>query len=218
MGNILLQGNAFRTQECQSDISKGYVYMDDMIAKSRTLDQHVEDLRKLFERLPKYRLRLNPVKCTFELLGFIVNEKVIEVDPDEVKAIRNMPPPKTETEVRGFLGRVNYIARVLRSLQKGQAILGNTCPRPDNTREAPNPLPNSAGRINGLHSGAARCLKEERTRHILSQQEIHTLRTKIPNIGVNLLCSSLDDKKVYTIHVGPYYMAHSQDGPPQVYL
>ncbi|RDX70506.1 putative protein K02A2.6, partial [Mucuna pruriens] len=86
-----------------------------MIAKSRTPYQHVEDLRKLFERLRKYKLRLNPAMCTFrvkirKLLGFIVNERGIEMDLDKVKVIRNMPPPRTETEVRVFLGRVNYIA------------------------------------------------------------------------------------------------------------
>ncbi|RDY05741.1 hypothetical protein CR513_10379, partial [Mucuna pruriens] len=68
------------------------VYVDDMIAKSKTPGQHIDDLRKLFERLRKYRLRLNPTKCTFgvktgKLLGFIVNERAIELDPDKVKAI-----------------------------------------------------------------------------------------------------------------------------------
>ncbi|RDX83333.1 hypothetical protein CR513_35752, partial [Mucuna pruriens] len=87
------------------------VYVDDLIAKSKTPRQHIDDLRKLFERLRKYWLKLNPVKCTFgvgtgKLLGFIVNERGIELDPDKVKAIRNMPAPKTETEMRGFLGRV----------------------------------------------------------------------------------------------------------------
>ncbi|RDX67113.1 Retrovirus-related Pol polyprotein from transposon 17.6, partial [Mucuna pruriens] len=91
------------------------VYVDDMIAKSRTPDQHVDDLRKLFKRL------LNPVKCTFgvktrKLLGFIVNERGIEVDLDKVKSIRNISPPRTEIEVRGFLGRVNYIARFISQL------------------------------------------------------------------------------------------------------
>ncbi|RDY09915.1 hypothetical protein CR513_05645, partial [Mucuna pruriens] len=91
------------------------VYVDDMISMSKTLGQHINDLRKLFERLRKYRLRLNPAKCTFgvrigKLLGFIVNERGIELDPDKVKAIQNMPALKIETEVRGFLGRVNYIA------------------------------------------------------------------------------------------------------------
>ncbi|RDX85473.1 hypothetical protein CR513_33330, partial [Mucuna pruriens] len=74
------------------------VYVDDMIVKSKTPDKHLEDLRKLFERLQKYRLRLNPTKCTFgvkigKLLGFIVNQRGIELDPDKVKAIQNMPPP-----------------------------------------------------------------------------------------------------------------------------
>ncbi|RDY05865.1 Retrovirus-related Pol polyprotein from transposon 17.6, partial [Mucuna pruriens] len=56
------------------------VYVDDIIAKSRTRNQH------------KYKLRLNPAKCTFgvqtrKLLRFIVNKRGIEVDLDEVKAI-----------------------------------------------------------------------------------------------------------------------------------
>lgn len=51
-----------------------------------------------------------------KLLGFIVSQKGIEVDPDKVKAIQNMPPPQTEKEVRGFLGRLNYIARFISHL------------------------------------------------------------------------------------------------------
>ena len=43
------------------------VYVDDMIAKSKTEEQHLVNLRKLFERLRTYQLRLNPVKCTFEV-------------------------------------------------------------------------------------------------------------------------------------------------------
>ncbi|RDX74081.1 Retrovirus-related Pol polyprotein, partial [Mucuna pruriens] len=97
------------------------VYVDDMIAKSKTLEQHLEDLRKLFGRLRKYRLRLNPAKCTFgvkvgKLLGFLVSERGIEVDPDKVKAIREMPPPTTDSEVRGFLGWINFIARFISQL------------------------------------------------------------------------------------------------------
>ena len=94
------------------------VYVDDMIAKSRTEEEHVEHLSKLFERLRKYKLRLNPNKCTFgvrsgKLLGFIVSQKGIEVDPDKVKAIQEMPSPKTEKQIRGFLGRLNYISRFI---------------------------------------------------------------------------------------------------------
>ena len=77
------------------------VYTDDMIAKSRTEEEHFVNLRKLFKRLLKYRLRLNPAKCTFgvklgKLLDFIVSQKGIEVDPDKVKAILEMPEPRTK--------------------------------------------------------------------------------------------------------------------------
>jgi Iap family predicted aminopeptidase len=38
------------------------VYMDDMIAKSKNEEDHVQVLRKLFDRLRKYQLKLNPAK------------------------------------------------------------------------------------------------------------------------------------------------------------
>jgi hypothetical protein len=96
-------------------------YVDDMIAKSRIEEEHLDNLQKLFEHLRKFKLRLNPNKCTFgvrtgKLLGFIVSERGIEVDPAKVKAIQEMPAPKTEREVRGFLGRLNYISRFISNL------------------------------------------------------------------------------------------------------
>ncbi|XP_052477785.1 uncharacterized protein LOC128033760 [Gossypium raimondii] len=97
------------------------VYVDDMIAKSRGEEEHVGNLRKLFERLRKLQLKLNPTKCTFgatsgKLLGFIVSERGIEVDPDKIKAIQELPPPRTQKEVKRFLGRLNYIARFISQL------------------------------------------------------------------------------------------------------
>jgi len=94
------------------------VYVDDMIAKSKIEEEHIVNLQKLFERLRKFKLRLNPTKCTFgvksgKLLGFIVSQKGIEVDPDKVRAILEMLIPQTDKEVRGFLGRLNYIARFM---------------------------------------------------------------------------------------------------------
>ena len=97
------------------------VYVNDMIAKSQTEEEHLVHLLKLFERLRKFRLRLNPNKCTFgvrlgKLLMFIVSEKGIEVDPSKIKAIQEMPVPETEKEVHGFLGRLNYISRFISHL------------------------------------------------------------------------------------------------------
>ncbi|RDX87806.1 Retrovirus-related Pol polyprotein, partial [Mucuna pruriens] len=87
--------------------SRDQSILDDMIAKSKKLEQHIEDLWKLFAKLQKYKLRMNLAKCAFsmrtgKLLGFVVSERDIEVDPDKVKAIWEMPTPKTKLEIRGF--------------------------------------------------------------------------------------------------------------------
>uniref|UniRef100_A0A2N9H661 Integrase catalytic domain-containing protein n=1 Tax=Fagus sylvatica TaxID=28930 RepID=A0A2N9H661_FAGSY len=71
------------------------VYVDDMIAKSRTAQDHLTDLRKLFQRLKKYQLRLNPNKCAFgvtsgKLLGFIVSGRGIEIDPAKLASLHSL--------------------------------------------------------------------------------------------------------------------------------
>jgi len=68
------------------------VYVDDMIVKSKEREGHIVNLRKFFKRIKEYRLRLNPQKCTFgvttrKLLGFLVSDRGIEVDPSKIKAI-----------------------------------------------------------------------------------------------------------------------------------
>jgi len=51
-----------------------------------------------------------------KLLGFVVSQKGIEVNLDKVKVILEMLEPRTEKQVRGFLGRLNYIARFISRL------------------------------------------------------------------------------------------------------
>ena len=50
------------------------------------------------------------------MLGFVVSDKGIQVDPAKVKSIQEMSAPRTEKEVRGFLGRLNYITRFISHL------------------------------------------------------------------------------------------------------
>ncbi|XP_027171525.1 uncharacterized protein LOC113771103 [Coffea eugenioides] len=97
------------------------VYVDDIIIKSKRAEDHLVDLKKLFERLRKYNLKLNPAKCAFgapagKLLGFIVSKKGIEIDPAKIKAIRDMPVPKTQKDVKSFLGKINFIGRFIGQL------------------------------------------------------------------------------------------------------
>ena len=96
------------------------VYVDDMMVKSK-IRGHFEALDMFLARLEKYNLRLNPKKCVFvvisgKLLGHIVSERGIEVDPDKIKAIQEMLVPKTEKDVRGFIGKLQYISRFIAKL------------------------------------------------------------------------------------------------------
>ena len=80
------------------------VYVDNMIMKSKDREGHMLALRKFFERIRFYKLRLNPKKCTFgitsrKLLWFMVSQRGIEVDPDKIKAIVEMKPLRTKKEI-----------------------------------------------------------------------------------------------------------------------
>ncbi|XP_075105025.1 LOW QUALITY PROTEIN: uncharacterized protein LOC107765109 [Nicotiana tabacum] len=97
------------------------VYVDDAIIKSKKQSDHVGDLRKFFQRLRRYNLKLNPAKYAFgvpsgKLLGFIVSRRGIELDPSKIKAIQELLPPKNKTEVMSLLGRLNYISRFIAQL------------------------------------------------------------------------------------------------------
>lgn len=74
-------------------------YIDDLAIKNKKKETHLEDLRKVFEQLRKFKLYINPLKCFFgvssgKFLRFIEWKGGIELDSVEVKAIMDMPPFK----------------------------------------------------------------------------------------------------------------------------
>ncbi|XP_061338845.1 uncharacterized protein LOC133285605 [Gastrolobium bilobum] len=106
------------------------VYIDDMIAKSKTADQHLADLQGVFQRLRKFNMRLNPSKCAFgvpagKFLGFMLTERGIEVNPDKCKAVIEMRSPQTIKEVQQLTGRLVALARFLaNSAHKSLPLFG----------------------------------------------------------------------------------------------
>ena len=75
-----------------------HVYVDDITVMSRKKADLLDDLQETFDNLRAYRMKLNPKKCVFgipagKLLGFIVSERGIEVNPETIKAILNISRP-----------------------------------------------------------------------------------------------------------------------------
>ncbi|XXG46944.1 hypothetical protein AAC387_Pa02g1672 [Persea americana] len=90
------------------------VYVDDILIKSQTRADHAAALKRVLQSSRETKLRMNQKKCVFgvssgKLLGFMVSNRGIEVDPSKVKAILEMPPPKNLKELRGLIGRRQFI-------------------------------------------------------------------------------------------------------------
>ena len=85
------------------------VYIDDMVVKSKWEAQHIEDLKGVFEVLWQHKLRLNADKCTFgvragKFLGYLITNRGIEVNPDQIKAVKHLKSSSNSKEVQVLTG------------------------------------------------------------------------------------------------------------------
>ena len=92
------------------------VYIDDMLVKSRREEDHLKDLEETFGTLRFYNMKLNLSKCAFRVttgkfLGFMVSQRGIEANPDKIRAIVKMAPPKNMKEVQSLNGKVAILNR-----------------------------------------------------------------------------------------------------------
>ena len=94
------------------------VYIDDMVIKSKLVSEHVRDLTNIFEILREHKLRLNVSKCSFRVssgkfLGYIVTHKGIKMNPDQIKAINNLQPPRNPKEVQKLTRMMTALNRFI---------------------------------------------------------------------------------------------------------
>ena len=85
--------------------------MDDMLVKSKVVLDHVAHLVDMFKILRTYRMKLNPLKCTFgvasgKLLGFMVNQRGIEANLEKIQVLLDMRSLSKTKEVQSLTGRV----------------------------------------------------------------------------------------------------------------
>lgn len=99
------------------------VYMDDIIVFSTSLKEHLDNLRKIFDTLRKYNMKIQLDKSEFlhkevAFLGHIVTCDGVKPNPDKIEIIRKWPLPKTEKELRGFLGILGYYRKFIKDFAK----------------------------------------------------------------------------------------------------
>ena len=97
------------------------VYVDDIVIKTKEKRTLLEDLEETFANLRKYRLKFNPDKCTFgvpagKLLGLLVSNRGIEVNPAKIRAIERMKLPTCLKDVQKFTGCLASLSRFVSRL------------------------------------------------------------------------------------------------------
>ncbi|RVW47932.1 Transposon Tf2-12 polyprotein [Vitis vinifera] len=94
------------------------VYIDDIVVKSKTREQHDLHLQEVFHLLRRYGMKLNPSKCAFgvsagKFLGFMISQRGIEVSPDQVKAVIETPPPRNKKELQRLTCKLVALGRFI---------------------------------------------------------------------------------------------------------
>lgn len=104
------------------DIPGVEVFLDDVIiSTSGTQNEHLEILERVLKRLQDHGMKLKRSKCLFmvdevKYLGYVISKDGIKVDSDKVEAIVKIPRPRNVTELRSFLGLVNFYAKFVKNL------------------------------------------------------------------------------------------------------
>ena len=94
------------------------VYIDDMLVKSSRSNDHVLQLQECFNILNKFRMKLNPTKCTFEVasrefLGYLMTERGIGANPKQIATLVNSLPPRSVRQVQCLTGKIAALNRFI---------------------------------------------------------------------------------------------------------
>ena len=93
------------------------VYIDDILITDEIDEEHLQNLDTVLSRLESEGLRLKLEKCAFMLyLGHTISSQGLHPSPDKVRAIVEAPAPRNVSQLRSFLGMVNYYGKFLNQL------------------------------------------------------------------------------------------------------
>ena len=131
------------------------IFLDDILIFSKTFENHLQSLERVFSNLHKHNLKLKPSKCEFfmtevKYLGHIVSEHGIKTDPEKTKALETWPIPKNIKELRSFLGFTGYYRRFIKNYSRvvqplNELLIGHSTGKRKDHRKVKKKVPWSWG-------------------------------------------------------------------------
>jgi len=120
MNRVLVDLNSIKT----------FVYLDNVIIIGTSLEDHQKQLKEVFERLRKYNLKLQPLKCEFlrkevVYLGHIITGKGVKPDPKTTECVAKFPIPKNHKDVKSCFGLAGYYRRFIKNFSQLTKPLAN---------------------------------------------------------------------------------------------
>lgn len=96
-------------------------FLDDILVTGRSFEEHLRNLKAVFEKLYEAGFRLNKEKSKFfdsevHYLGHVISSNGIKKDPNKIKSIVKAPRPSNVSEVRAFIGMVSYYGKFIENL------------------------------------------------------------------------------------------------------
>ena len=96
-------------------------FYDDVTIKSKGFKEHLRNAKKILDDVRAAKFTLNALKCSFfqkkiKYLGHIVSQHSVEIDPDRLKAILDLPPPTDVKSLRRFIGMIQFCSKFVTHL------------------------------------------------------------------------------------------------------
>ena len=106
-----------------ADLDFAIAYLDDILVKSKNVQEHKEHIRAVFQRIEEFGFKLSAAKCEFFLkqikyLGQIIDSQGRRPDPQRTEAIEKIPAPNNVAQLQSFLGLAQYHAIYIPKMHK----------------------------------------------------------------------------------------------------